>query len=540
MKNFTTIASMFILSAMSISTHAAPLGNATIIEPAGKYASSVYNITLRWDEDVEMINPETDESGKKYFNATINASGHVSTAKFTFKTTYDYETWDEIEVKNEVTAYVYSNLTNSETYETLWGDVKVTLPEGVVQNADGSKNQSQEFDFVLIPSSYSYNLSPEDYSTVNFNALKETALTFEGTVTLVDGAPAIKTSYYKDDQEVVTQLPVDKITIDGNSLILDLSQLVIGYNSIIVPEGFVFITDSEGKKSINSQIMFSYTVWNGMSKGDVLYPTGYNVTSLTEPIKVTWGCPVTLSETILPKISCYAASLNTEVPAQDVSISDNVLYIDLSSFADQIPSGSNIDITIPEGMVTGDEGANPVQTLNFYYYEPYGQDADFKLEGKTILITWPGINVISSSYLERLFIVNPDDSTTELTWSEYGSSGDAKIPGYGEPFEGERIEVDLSGIEFGSGEYTLVVPAGVLLFFMPDYVTYSNARAEYKFNPEKEGLTSGISNPMDTEGILKVYNLQGVNILNTTDVNAIKSLDNGIYIINGKKILIRK
>ncbi len=536
MNKLTAVVSALTLSALSFSTNAANLGEAKMIEPSGKYTSSVYYITLQWDEDVEMVNPQTDESGKKYFNATINAGGYESVATFNYKTTYDYSTWEEVEVKNQVTASVYSNLTNPNTYETLWGEVKISLPAGVVKNGDGSQNQAQEFNFVLMPSTYDYTLTPKDYSTVNPKSLKETKITFDGVVTLLEGTSAITTAI--DGNENL--LSEDKITVDDNSLILDLSDLPIGYNNITIPEGYVMVTDSEGKQSINNQIMFSYTVWDGMSKGDVLHPQGFSVASLTDPIKITWGGPITLNENILPKIYSYTSALNEDVPADAVTISENILYIDLSSYANKISSGSSVELNIPEGLVTGEDGMNPAQTFNFYYYAPYGHEAEFEMDNNTVLITWPEITSISSSYDKQLYLINPDGSTTELTWSQYGSAGDVKIPGYDEPFEGERIEVYLSGLELASGEYTLVIPINTVLFYMPDYSIYCNPKGEYKFIIDN-GDSNGIFDiNAESNDILRIYNIQGVNILNTTDRNAINTLSNGIYIINGKKVMIRK
>lgn len=42
--------------------------------------------------------------------------------------------------------------------------------------------------------------------------------------------------------------------------------------------------------------------------------------------------------------------------------------------------------------------------------------------------------------------------------------------------------------------------------------------------------------PENQEEVYRVYNLQGLNVLNTTNRDEIKNLDKGIYIINGKKV----
>lgn len=54
-------------------------------------------------------------------------------------------------------------------------------------------------------------------------------------------------------------------------------------------------------------------------------------------------------------------------------------------------------------------------------------------------------------------------------------------------------------------------------------------------NLELAGIESIVSEPND--GVYRVYNLQGVKMLDTKDVSAISALPDGIYIINGKKYL---
>ena len=52
--------------------------------------------------------------------------------------------------------------------------------------------------------------------------------------------------------------------------------------------------------------------------------------------------------------------------------------------------------------------------------------------------------------------------------------------------------------------------------------------------------TAGIESVVDTpkEGVFSVYNLQGVKVMETRDASMLKTLDKGVYIVNGKKIII--
>lgn len=51
------------------------------------------------------------------------------------------------------------------------------------------------------------------------------------------------------------------------------------------------------------------------------------------------------------------------------------------------------------------------------------------------------------------------------------------------------------------------------------------------------GVESLVADP--TDGIYKVFNLQGVKVLETKDASAVNALAKGIYIVNGKKVVIR-
>lgn len=58
------------------------------------------------------------------------------------------------------------------------------------------------------------------------------------------------------------------------------------------------------------------------------------------------------------------------------------------------------------------------------------------------------------------------------------------------------------------------------------------------YEPDNTGIQTLVSSPQD--GTYSVFNLQGVNVLNTKDADEIRNLNSGIYIVNGRKILIGK
>ena len=50
--------------------------------------------------------------------------------------------------------------------------------------------------------------------------------------------------------------------------------------------------------------------------------------------------------------------------------------------------------------------------------------------------------------------------------------------------------------------------------------------------------STGIFNIEAVDGVYRVYNINGVNVLNTEDPLELKNLEHGLYIVNGKKIIL--
>lgn len=105
--------------------------------------------------------------------------------------------------------------------------------------------------------------------------------------------------------------------------------------------------------------------------------------------------------------------------------------------------------------------------------------------------------------------------------------------------------IDFTGISYKNYAYTgnkvvtifvegLQTPDGVPVYFNGSSSTLTH-QIEYINEPANE---SGVAS-LATDGKFNVYSIKGENILNTTDANDLNNLPNGIYIINGKKIVIK-
>lgn len=85
-----------------------------------------------------------------------------------------------------------------------------------------------------------------------------------------------------------------------------------------------------------------------------------------------------------------------------------------------------------------------------------------------------------------------------------------------------------------SGTYTLRVPEG---FYQSTTGMPTPAiEATYQITNPSVGV-AGIESE---EGVADVYDLAGRKVLRAADADAVRSLDNGLYIVNGKRVLVRK
>lgn len=110
----------------------------------------------------------------------------------------------------------------------------------------------------------------------------------------------------------------------------------------------------------------------------------------------------------------------------------------------------------------------------------------------------------------------------------YGMEFDPTIEDYIEvPVDGYN-----TGIPLTTPDMSLFSLAVDVNWDADDALTYG-----YLFSPGIAGVESLVAEPLD--GVYKVYNLQGVKTLETKDATQIESLAKGIYIVNGKKVLVK-
>lgn len=100
-----------------------------------------------------------------------------------------------------------------------------------------------------------------------------------------------------------------------------------------------------------------------------------------------------------------------------------------------------------------------------------------------------------------------------------------------------KLEFVLSTpIEEANGVYTLVIGAG----YVADMATYSVTNEEIRISYDLD-INSGIAGiKVDAENGYVVYDLNGYRVMQTRNAADLDRLENGIYIINGVKVLLNK
>ena len=143
--------------------------------------------------------------------------------------------------------------------------------------------------------------------------------------------------------------------------------------------------------------------------------------------------------------------------------------------------------------------------------------------------------------------VRPEVNINPNTWflrpgsSQYLTVQDYLRPDY--PEFAEYIEKDFShgnGIVAASNDLS-VISSGLTVLCRSDY-SYELDAPFYSTYIITGLRAAGVESIADTPeaGIYRVFNLQGVKLLETKEAQLLNTLGNGVYIVNGKKILISK
>lgn len=560
MKKFLLHA-LFTTFALPIAINAADLPDATIYSGiAGKYMCSEYGVQAvdfqyivngeaqvidfvdmqigyeAWDTDMENPIFYTDVE-------LIAPEGNSQTVRASIYTPSGFDILTTRTRSEETEGTTVSVALNSlEDYEWVDGEYSISIPANSFKSENGDVNPAQEISWIML-SSYAYcpdsNISPQPADGDQISGvytqdqLKAVTLSFDGPVVYNAGEIT-----YGDKNTV---LPAENIKFDGNNLVLDLSFLEQGTYGFDIPSGYLIV---DGKYFFGGK-NFTFTVWNGLPVGQMIQGPAAR-SQYVNNIELYYGQEISAVGE-LPALNVYedwyweGATPAFTIPASNLSVKEvyfepededaepesiSVLYIDIVfEFFNKI--GTFI-IEIPEGIVQNNENqVNPAQQIQFTLAH-LAEDPSGSMSDKVVYLIWEGATYVSVNEDVTPSVILPDGTREDLTWNDW-LNPDGQISEV-ETYNG--IAVNLSEIiaTAGNGNYELVIPEAYLNIEI-DGTGYINNEVVYPFtvsNGTTEIETIQPSNDVET-----IYNLNGMKV----DRNRIT---NGIYIINGKKVMIRK
>lgn len=287
---------------------------------------------------------------------------------------------------------------------------------------------------------------------------------------------------------------------------------------------------------------------NLMEEATVLNPESETVASLML-VQVTWdkqsinlnnGAKVTVNIAGEETFDCDLATTiynEDQDPgiAQMVDEGNNILniYLPFEAFG---KTGSFV-ITIPEGTVSNFDGlVNPAQLLAFNV-APY-TDVEMTVTPECAnygTATVDDLKEITLSWNGQPIAVN------NFNGLRLGF-GDAQYYVYNEglvTFNEDNTEViiDVDSLVKENGQYEFVISDGAFLIGNGEEMSLNVETVLTYIVTDCSGIADIVE---EIDGRYVVYNLDGTLLLDTVDSSLLRTLAPGLYVINGKKVIVRK
>lgn len=588
MKKFTSIAMAMLIGASGFSAMAQDLGEGTPVtssfsmmggasfNDAPTYASTLPTVLFYWGSTpsnptkIYLVDPQQSSSmtpgmSNEYAPVSLTLpSGDEISINATISSP------DNMGMGGGIEAYLKINLMSAAS--AGYGEYTITIPEGTVKNEDGDTNAESTYKVTyckagtasLTPVAGQYAPNDFNVATISFDG------TFEGFV--VSESTQIIKLVNNNTFQLVKGWTASEITVsdDKKSFSVDFDGLEIknGDNYMIQVTNGSFIYSEEGIIYLPGQIQANYFIFDGLKSADILEAPSYYTSPYMAPIMMTWDWQniYQVGESIPVTVSYYNEDYDTVTISLEATLnyiqkpeeggevtpaaeSNNILLINLAGYLEDIYG--YVSVTLPEGVIKNDDGkTNQEEEISFTICPLSNCEVIFDEEEPGIYyINWVIMDELSSLNLNyygpyEMYVFNSEgEKVLSLyydSWGEYWpTSGTFWTAGYsminGQPTE---VYADIEDLE--DGIYTLSMPEGLFLLNVSG-ITYLSS--EYNSDEIIIGSGESVVNQLKPEASVEgyvVYNLKGVKVLESNDGSALSGLAAGIYIINGKKVMIRK
>lgn len=422
------------------------------------------------------------------------------------------------------------------------GDYTLTIPSKFVNMSNNRVNGVCNYNFSVLSSVPDPTVTPEDEATVN--GFSKVILSWDGVGLKLNPEGASEMTFVLNGEDLLAEYEITPSVefsgaeipgYEGDQIVLDLFSLPIeaGEYTLTLPAGFVLV-DQNGEAAVNNEFSATYTL-------EIAYMDNAVVTNTVfadeeSYIGLSWGTLVTVTDAENLSITLELdgdnlGSLDAELLSltspEELGVengdSGTILYVPVE-YLDPV----TYDVKIPAGVLKNAEGKlNPEQTIQVTpigaitgTVSPSESEAEFE-EGMEVEFTITfeeDVTMVESQGDNALVVVNlqGENMNTNYTWANTDVVS----------VEGSVITVNF-GTELEPGDYSFSLNEGVVTTGS----AVNMAISDYAFTVV-EGETDAISTIGIENSDAAIYNLQGQK------VNGGKLVP-GIYIINGKKVLVK-
>lgn len=413
----------------------------------------------------------------------------VGTATFTFNGAAEAYVYSDVELSNVIKGSVLLESSEQNTY-VLKFSAPANVKEAMINTGSGT--------------------------SVNCDVVANNDEKTEWTVTLnkkvLNSFDAFDLNVFAEDMEGHAINKAHSESVEVTEL-EDNTWLTIKFSAEFNRYAFTVSPASESTVEMLDKITFSYS-------------TG---------ISLNWGGDPTTKIVIRDREGYFTYG---EFTMNDIKydLSDNKnMWIELET---PITDAGNYVVDVPSGFfVLGEQFESSLNKHTLVYYEIKAASKDFKLEvnpagGNVTEI--PAIIEFTATELSALAC------NFDLAPTLKDADGNMYTVSFAYPEDWNKwnaIDVVLAdGAITADGTYTLTIPAGAL--YNDSDGNYSNLEdivIVYIIGTES-GIDSIVAN---AGGKVDIYTVNGVNVLRNADAAAVKALKKGLYIINGKKVMLK-
>lgn len=567
----------FLICGMALAAATQPaqaaLGEARLMFPTHNVITSKPgHVVLMWNTDVDPL--------RTPISLSVEVPGRDSAVSV--EATLDSNIADN-DTGESMSNYPYTTLEfDLDAFvasQANYGEWKVSVPAGVVcsQNDPSDVNPAQTLTLYWYRSNGSVSFSPSfgemnDAPVYNYESLSNVTLKWNG-ITSMERNAEVTGAFIQRRGSIVEDFIDGRITIDGGALRIDIASLNLAPDvyRIYLPAGYLFLRSANGETQINSELNQTgnwFGVTDGMSSGQIQspfssgrYPT---ISSDIEYVDIKWPGEVLSLGTGTARIYLDEFKDNTSpyvnIPRENISVNNDMLRI---RFAD-VELNESFAFTqmrvidIPAGLVKNAEGkANPNQSVIFYVekkqnlitVEPvWSPSSGSRIEASTeITLSWPEAAWIN--YNGKAYLLDSKGKSTSLRQQDDWHPDGQVNCGW---FQHVIVTFDFSNLNLSEGHYTIVIPEAAFSVEFSDAVR-ENPAMGYKFTigdlededdedgedeEDDKGVSTGVGSlSPDGNGLIVAYNIHGKLLYRGLEKGFRPSP--GIYIVNGKKVLIK-